>query len=92
MKLTQEKLRSLIAEELSKADKAEIKKMINKETDKARREFEKQLKKDVEREVEKLLKAKATKDEIAEISKKVLKKLYRDMAIQHPYIIDRIKI
>jgi hypothetical protein len=29
---------------------------------------------------------------VADITKKVLKKLYRDMAIHHPYIIDRVKV
>ena len=46
MKLTQHKLRELIAEELTKADKAEIKKMITRETAKAQKEFEKKFKKD----------------------------------------------
>ena len=92
MKLTQKKLKELIAEELTKTDKAEIKRMISKEIDRSKKDFEKQLKKDVEKEVEKLLGAKATKDKVAEVAKKVLKKFYRDLAIQHPYIIDRIKL
>ena len=50
------------------------------------------MKKDVEDELEKLLKTSATKEEIAEITKKVLKKLYKDLALHHPYVIDRIKI
>ena len=38
------------------------------------------------------LSSKATKDEIAEITKKVMKKLYKDLSFHHPYIIDRIKV
>tara|TARA_R100000664_G_C2726195_1_gene118121 strand:+ start:809 stop:1087 length:279 start_codon:yes stop_codon:yes gene_type:complete len=92
MKLTDRLLKDLIREELTKTDKAEIKKMISKEVDKSKQDFEKQLKKAVEAELEKLLKAKATKEEIGDITKKVLKKLYKDLSLHHPYIIDRIKI
>jgi len=92
MKLTQKKLKALIAEELNKTDKAEIKRMISKQLDKSQKDAEKQLKKDVEAEVEKMLKATATKEEIGDITKKILKKLYKDLSLHHPYVIDRIKI
>jgi F0F1-type ATP synthase membrane subunit b/b' len=92
MKLTRELLDDLIIEELSKADKAQIKKMISTEVDRAQKDFNKNLKKEVEGEVSKMLKDKATKEEIGDITKKVLKKLYKDLSLHHPYIIDRIKI
>jgi BMFP domain-containing protein YqiC len=92
MKLTSERLRELIAEELNKSDKAEIKRMISKEVDKSARDIEKTLRKQVESELSKMLKDKATKEEIGDITKKVLKKLYKDLSLHHPYIIDRIKI
>jgi hypothetical protein len=68
-------------EELTKTDKAEIKRMISKE-----------LKSMVEDEVAKALKSKDIKADIGDISKKILKKLYKDMSVHHPYIIDRIKV
>ena len=37
-------------------------------------------------------KKKNVKDDIAEITKKIMKKLYKDLSLQHPYIIDRIKL
>ena len=43
-------------------------------------------------EVAKVIDTKATKEEIGEITKKVLKKLYKDISYHHPYIIDRIKV
>jgi len=92
MKLTSQRLKALIAEELTKTDKSEIKKMISKEVDKSKKDFEKQLKRDVEDEVEKVLKSGATKEEIGDITKKILKKLYKDLSLHHPYVIDRIKI
>ena len=46
----------------------------------------------VEKEVSKALDSSASKDQIGDITKKVLKKLYKDLALQHPYIIDRIKV
>ena len=81
MKITTSRLRDIIKEELTKADKDEVKRMVSKD-----------LKSMVEDEVEKVLKSKSTKDNISDITKSVLKKLYKDLAIQHPYIIDRIKI
>ena len=92
MSLTQDKLRQLIREELTKSDKAQIKKMISTEVERAQKDFKKVLKKEVEAEISKALKDKATKEEIGDITKKVLKKLYKDLSLHHPYIIDRIKI
>jgi len=50
------------------------------------------VKKMVQDELGKLLKKKDTKDQMGEIVKKVMKKLYKDLSLEHPYIIDRIKI
>ena len=36
--------------------------------------------------------SKASKEEIGDVAKTVLKKLYKDLAYHHPYVIDRIKI
>ena len=90
MKLTKSDMVALIAEELSRADKKDVRDMIDTELKKRLKSTE--TKKLVQDEIEKALKDKANKDEIAEIAKKVLKKLYRDLSLQHPYLIDRIKI
>ena len=90
MKLSKSDMVALILEELSRADKKDVRDMID--TDLKKRLKSTEMKKLVQAEIEKALKDKATKDEIAEISKKVIKKLYRDLSLQHPYIIDRIKI
>jgi len=82
-------LRYLIREELSKADKAEIKRIARKEVES---ELKAKLSKAIEEEVAKALKDKSTKEEMAEISKKIIKKLYKDLSLHHPYIIDRIKV
>jgi hypothetical protein len=74
-------LRQIIREELTKSDKDEVKRIVSKE-----------LKKMVDDEVEKAIKSKEIKEKIGDISKKVLKRLYRDLSYHHPYIIDRIKI
>jgi hypothetical protein len=81
MVMTKSQLRAIILEELTKADKREIQRMISKE-----------LKKTVDDEVAKAIKSKEIKAKIGDISKKVLKRLYRDLSFHHPYIIDRIKI
>ena len=81
MVINKKRLKEIIVEELTKSDKDEIKRMISKE-----------LKSMVEDELEKVLKSKSIKDDIGDITKTVLKKLYKDLSIQHPYIIDRIRI
>ena len=70
-------------------DEDEIKRMISKELDSS---LQKELKKALEEELAKALKSKDVKADIGEISKKVLKKLYKDLSLHHPYIIDRIKV
>ena len=82
-------LQDLVLEELTKSDKAEVKRMVSDELDK---KLKKELKNVLEDELPKALGSKATKDEIGDITKKVLKKLYKDLSLHHPYIIDRIKI
>ena len=92
MSLSSQRAREIIAEELSKADKDEIRRLASAEARKVNREFKKEIKSMIEEEVQKVLKKPATKEQLGEISKKILKKLYKDLSIQHPYIIDRIKI
>ena len=80
---------SPLTEELTKTDKKEIKSMISGELDKV---LKSKVSKILEDELSKALRTKASKEEIGYITKKVLKKLYRDLSIHHPYIIDRVKI
>ena len=79
----------MIMEELTKTDKAEIKKMISDEMEKS---LKPELKKILQDELIKELGSKKTKEEVGEIAKKVIKKLYKDLSYHHPYIIDRIKV
>ena len=79
----------MIMEELTKTDKAEIKKMISDEMEKS---LKPELKKILQDELIKELGSKKTKEEVGEIAKKVIKKLYKDLSFHHPYIIDRIKV
>jgi len=90
MKLTTKTLRAIIYEELTVADKDEIKKIVSKEVEKALQD--KKVKDMVEKEVKRELDGKATKEQIGDITKTVIKKLYKDLSFHHPYIIDRIKI
>ena len=86
-------LESLLVEELTKSDKKEIEKLAKKQ---ARKEIDKvvgsSLEKTIEKEVKKILKTKATRQELGDITKAVFKKLYRDLALRSPHIIDRIKV
>ena len=89
MNLVKKYVREALNEELTKTDKRAIVKIVGKELDKR---LKKEIKDILEDELEKALKSKATKEEIGGISKKVLKKLYKDLSFHHPYIIDRIKV
>ena len=82
-------LRQLIREELTKTDKDDIRAMVRKELE---TELKAKLDKAVKKEVEAVLKNKATKEQIGDISKQIIKKLYKDLSLHHPYIIDRIKV
>jgi hypothetical protein len=90
MKISNLKLKQIIVEEITSSDRREIKDLIEKELQKQLRSVK--VKDLIQDEVKKLLATKETKAELGEISKKVLKKLYKDLSIQHPYIIDRIKV
>ena len=78
-----------LQEALTRTDKEDIKGIVKKELDAL---FNKELKKALEDELVKALKKKDVKDDIAYITKKIMKKLYKDLSLQHPYIIDRIKL
>lgn len=73
----------------SKITKTRLKQIIKEELTK---QDKTDVKKMVEKELEKLLQKKDTKDQVGEIVKKIMKKLYKDLSLEHPYIIDRIKI
>ena len=84
---------TLMLEELTKSDKKEIERISRKQ---AKKEIDKvvgtSLEKTIQKEVEKTLKNKASKDEITDITKSVMKKLYKDLSFTYPGVIDRIKV
>jgi hypothetical protein len=82
----------VLSEELTKADQAEVKKLVAKELESAQTAIAQAVKKVVEKEVEAMIKSKDIKDDITDITKKVMKRLYKDLSFHHPYIIDRIKV
>ena len=81
-----------LREELTKTDESDIKKMIAKELESAQSSISKNVKKLVEEELGKMIQSKDIKDDITDITKKVMKRLYKDLSYHHPYIIDRIKV
>lgn len=84
---------SLLIEELTKTDKREIERIARKQ---AKKEIDKvvgnDLAKTIQKEVEKTLKNKATKKEMGDITKAIVKKLYKQLAVSSPQVIDRIKV
>ena len=84
----QEKMneRKVIAEELTKTEVRDIVK------DEALKVLKSELKKMVEEELKKLLKNRDIKNDIGDISKDILKKLYKDLSIHHTYVIDRVNL
>ena len=78
-----------LQEALTKSEKDDVKAMVKKEIDSI---LSKELKKAVEDELVKALKTKDVKNDIADVTKKIMKMLYKDLSLQHPYIIDRSKL
>jgi len=83
----------ILTEELTKTDKKEIeriaKKTVKKEIEAAMRDFKKS---ELEKEITKVLGGKASKEELSKVTKAVIKRLYRELSINYPAIIDRIKV
>ena len=84
----------LIVEEFSHSDRKEIERIAKKQ---AKEEIKKTIggtsfATAVEDEIKKALGKRATKDEIAEITKTVLKKFYRELGFAHNNAIDRIRL
>lgn len=50
------------------------------------------IQKEVEKELKRMLRDSDTKEEIAQIAKSLLKKLYKELSIQQTYVIDNIKV
>jgi len=93
MEITKSFVKDLILEELSKTDKSDIERMIKSHMkSELESEVKKQVEKMVKEEVKSAMGDKSTQKEMAEISKTIIKKLYKDLSFHHPYIIDRIKI
>jgi hypothetical protein len=81
-------------EEFSHSDRKEIERIAKKQ---AKEEIKKTIggtsfATAVEDEIKKALGKRATKDEIAEITKTVLKKFYRELGFAHNNAIDRIRL
>jgi len=73
----------LILEEMTES---EVKTLVKNEIDKL-------LKKMVQDELEKVLKSnRDIKNTIGDVSKDILKKLYKDLSLHHTYVIDRVKL
>jgi len=92
-KMTESQLRCIIKEALTKTDIKDIERISRKE---AKSEIEKvvgrDLSKTIQEEVAKVLKKKATKEEIGDITKSVIKRLYRSLAMEKSHVIDQIKV
>lgn len=85
------KVKKLLTEELSSSDKSDIKDLIKKELDKFMKS--KELKDVIEDEIYNAVsKDKKTREEIADLYKKITKELYKDLSINNAYIIDRLKV
>lgn len=93
MNISVDEIKQIIAEELSKTDKNDIERMIKQQLKKDLEDAViKAVEKAVKEEVKAVMGDKTTQREMADISKTIIKKLYKDLSFHHPYIIDRIKI
>ena len=87
MKISKAFLKQIILEELTKT---EIKEIAKEEAEKEVKAF---LKKELEDEIIKFLKKRGgAQDEVATITRKMIKRLYRELSVNYPQILDRIKL
>lgn len=90
---SKERIKNIINEVLTKSDETRIQSIARRE---AKSEIKKvvgnNLKKTIQEELRKELGRKATQQEIADISKKVITKVYRELSYTYKPIIDRITI
>lgn len=70
-------------------NKSEIRELVK---DEAQKVLKAELKRMVEEELKKVLKDRDIQNQIGDISKDILKKLYKDLSLHHTYVIDRVKI
>ena len=71
---------------LKEMSKEEVRQLVKSELDKLLKDM-------VKEELEKVLKSnKDIKNQIGDISKDILKKLYKDLSLHHTYVIDRVKL
>ena len=84
-----EEVQHVLFEELSGSDKKEIKQIAKKEIESQIKSF---IKDEFQKEFQKNLKDRDGRDQIADISKKVLKKFYKEIAFSYPQFIDRMTI
>ncbi len=93
MKITRRQIRNILKEALTKTDIQDIERIARKEAkDEIIKVVGKDLRKTIQEEVAKVLKDKASKQEIGEITKQVIKKMYREISLTQPQILNRIKV
>ena len=81
--------KTALTEELSRSDRDEIRKIARREAETAYREV---LKEKIIKEVEKILKGKKNQDTVLDITKKILKKFYRELYFDYTPVISRLKL
>lgn len=75
----------ILKEELTKKEVQDIVR------DEVVKQLKAELKAMVDEELKKLLGNRDIKNDIGDISKEILKKLYKDLSLHHTYVIDRVK-
>jgi hypothetical protein len=80
------KKETILKEELTKK---EIENIVR---DEIAKQLKSELKSMVDDELKKLLGSRDIKNDIGDISKEILKKLYKDLSLHHTYVIDRVKL
>ena len=87
MQITETYIKRLINEELTKTDKNDIERMIKKQIkDELKVEVEKSVEKIVKEELKAIMSDKSTQKEMADISKQIIKKLYKDLSFSRRFI------
>ena len=90
-KATKKEIDKALRTTVEKMIKQQVEKEVDKVVTAAMKKETSALRDDMSKEHDNLFKDKRLKDEVVDISKRVMKRVYRELAISSPHVIDKIK-
>jgi hypothetical protein len=92
MIISESKIRHLIREALTKSERSSIEVIARREARKIFSDKFDKFEQRFEKEIEKQIKGKINQEEIVDVTKKLLIKLYKELAFNQPHIIRQVRV